>query len=101
MKKQEQNGVREEVPVESGRHETQEVVHKGRNRERRKLRVSYTNVNGLTSAQWETNSYLRDYNPDIMGLTETELCEVVKRPLHAHPPGQAVLGVLHHSPGAE
>ena len=38
-----------------------------------KLKTAYTNVNGLISAQVELNDYLREYAPDVMGITETKL----------------------------
>ncbi len=61
--------------MESSGYETKEVVHKGRAKGRSKLKVSYTNVNGLVSSQWETDLYLREIKPDIIGVTETKLSE--------------------------
>ena len=37
--------------------------------------VMYSNINGVISGILELNDYLRDKNPDIVGLTETKLGE--------------------------
>ena len=42
---------------------------------RRELRIAYTNVNGLLSGLLELNDFLRESQPDIMGITETKLCD--------------------------
>ena len=42
-----------------------------------KLKVSYTNVNGLVSSLLELNDYLENNTPDVMGITETKLNEQI------------------------
>ena len=43
-----------------------------------KLKVMYTNVNGLITGLVELNDYLRDNTPDIVGITETKLDHVIE-----------------------
>ena len=38
-----------------------------------KLRVMYTNIDGLGSSILEVKDYLRDRKPDVLCLTETKL----------------------------
>ena len=35
--------------------------------------MTYTNINGLLSGMVELNDYLRETEPDIMGVVETKL----------------------------
>ena len=53
------------------RRETEEVVENRRGNS--KLKVAYTNINGLVSGIIELNDYLRESKPDIMGEVETKL----------------------------
>ncbi len=39
------------------------------------MKISYANVNELLSAQMELNDYLREYAPDVMGITEKKLSD--------------------------
>ena len=59
--------------MESDGHENKEMVYKIQGGGRRKLKVTYTNVNGLITASTELNEYLKRNKPDIMGLTEIKL----------------------------
>lgn len=49
------------------------MVHKAKGRRERKLKLMYSNVNGVTTVSSELNEYLRRKDPDIVGLTETKL----------------------------
>ena len=37
----------------------------------------YTNINGITPGLLELNDYLRENKPDIVGITETKLDQVI------------------------
>ena len=66
--------------MESERYENDEMVYPKRSEERnrkkysepRRLEITYSNVDGLTSARLEINDYLRIKEPDIMCLVETK-----------------------------
>ena len=56
------------------------MVYTGTKRGRRgsnsngiKLKIAYTNINGLITGINELNDYLKDSKPDIMGIVETKL----------------------------
>ncbi|XP_076062422.1 uncharacterized protein LOC143037755 [Oratosquilla oratoria] len=68
------------IPVESNRLEIKTMAlqneqNKGRRNqgEGRKLKVAYTNIDGLISGLNELNDYLLEAKPDIMGIVETKL----------------------------
>ncbi|MPD02136.1 hypothetical protein E2C01_097695 [Portunus trituberculatus] len=69
-------GGEEEVLLESQGYETDKVDDWENRRRGEKLKIAYTNVNGLQSALVEINDYLRVERPDVMGITETKLTEV-------------------------
>lgn len=70
--KQGQDGVREVLLV-INRYEIKEVVCKRRAKGRKKLKVVYININGLTSVQRVINVYLTEFGLDIVGIVETKL----------------------------
>ena len=87
-KKPEQDRERREgVLLESDGHEAEEVVYSGERSNGRetvalskkrgsgkgKLRVMYTNIDGLGFSILEVKDYLRDRKPDVLCLTETKL----------------------------
>ena len=51
------------------------MVHKTRGKGGEKLKIAYTNMDGLISARWEVEEYLKEMKPDIMALTETKITE--------------------------
>ena len=72
-KNEERTETEKKVLLESNGHENKEMVYKIQGGGRRKLKVTYTNVNGLSTASTELNDYLKRNKPDIMGLTEIKL----------------------------
>ena len=70
-------GGEEEILLESQGYEANKVDD-WKNRRREKLTMAYTNVNGLLSALVEINDFLRIEKPDVMGITETKLTEVIE-----------------------
>ena len=63
------------------------MVHKGEGRREQKqdkivkiekLRMMYTNIDGLLSSRLELRDYLVEVNPAIVCLTETKLNEIIK-----------------------
>ena len=71
--------------MESKRREAEEVVfdkkgieggNKGRGNT--KWSVAYTNINGIISTLQELNKYIKEMQPDIMGITEVKLYEPVE-----------------------
>lgn len=56
-------------------HNPEKYSKKGLKKLTYERNVMYSNINGVISGILELNDYLRDKNPDIVGLTETKLRE--------------------------
>ncbi len=64
------------VLLEGDGREVEKVVQKGSKCGRGRLKVAYTNINGLMAAVLELEDYLKEEKPDIMGTVETKLASV-------------------------
>ncbi|MPC31817.1 hypothetical protein E2C01_025117 [Portunus trituberculatus] len=62
--------------TEGSRYETKEVIsteEEGGRGGGKKLRMTYTNIDGLLSSMLEVRDYLKEKKPDVMCIVETKL----------------------------
>ena len=78
--------------MESDRHENEEMVaegcgagskatereHKGNGSTINRIKIMYTNVDGLVSSAKEVRDYLQDKKPELVCLTETKLTSEIQ-----------------------